>query len=72
MNWIITCSTISGPNYQEFRAVCIETFFERSNAFRKQLPELYISLCSLLDQDPLTAEKILQPDGGGLTLSVID
>ncbi len=62
----------AATNYQEFWAVCIETFFERSNAFRKLLPELYISLCSLLDQDPLTAEKILQPDGGGLTLSVID
>lgn len=54
----------AATNYQEFWAVCIETFFERSNAFRKQLPELYTSLCSLLNQDPLTAEKILQADGG--------
>jgi hypothetical protein len=58
----------AATNYQEFWAVCIETFFERSHAFRKQLPELYVSLCSLLNQDPLTAEKILQPDGGSLTL----
>ena len=61
----------AATNYQEFWAVCIETFFERSNAFRKQLPELYASLCSLLNQDPLTAEKILQPGGGGAGFSVI-
>jgi MtfA peptidase len=58
----------AATSYQEFWAVCIETFFERSNAFRRQLPELYVSLCSLLNQDPLTAEKILQP-GSELSLS---
>jgi len=46
-------------NYQEFWAVCIETFFERSSSFRRQLPELYFALCSLLNQDPLTPGKIL-------------
>lgn len=59
----------AATNYQEFWAVCIETFFERSNAFRRQLPELYFSLCSLLNQDPLTPEKILRSDAGRLTLS---
>ena len=49
----------AATNYQEFWAVCIETFFERSNSFRRQLPELYFALCSLLNQDPLTSEKIL-------------
>ena len=49
----------AATNYQEFWAVCIETFFERSNSFRRQLPELYSALCSLLNQDPLTPEKIL-------------
>ena len=49
----------AATNYQEFWAVCIETFFERSNSFRRQLPELYFALCSLLNQDPLTPEKIL-------------
>jgi Mlc titration factor MtfA (ptsG expression regulator) len=58
----------AATNYQEFWAVCIETFFERSNSFRRQLPELYDSLCSLLNQDPLTAEKILQSGSGELTL----
>ena len=51
----------AATNYQEFWAVCIETFFERSTSFRGQLPELYYSLCTLLNQDPLTPEKILQP-----------
>jgi Mlc titration factor MtfA (ptsG expression regulator) len=60
----------AATNYQEFWAVCIETFFERSNAFRKQQPELYASLCGLLNQDPLTAEKILQPGDSGLALSL--
>ncbi|HLZ89535.1 MAG TPA: zinc-dependent peptidase, partial [Puia sp.] len=49
----------AATNYQEFWAVCIETFFERPTPFRRQLPELYFSLCSLLNQDPLTPNKVL-------------
>jgi hypothetical protein len=49
----------AATNYQEFWAVCVETFFERSTAFRKQLPGLYLALCTLLNQDPLTPDKIL-------------
>ena len=60
----------AATNYQEFWAVCIEPFFERSNSFRKQLPELYFSLCELLNQDPLTAGKILQPESGAPPLPV--
>jgi Mlc titration factor MtfA (ptsG expression regulator) len=56
-------STVLDPyaatNYQEFWAVCIETFFERPTPFKRQLPELYFSLCTLLNQDPLTPHKIL-------------
>jgi MtfA peptidase len=59
----------AATSYQEFWAVCIETFFERSNAFRRQMPELYLSLCTLLNQDPLTVDKILQACGSELTLS---
>ena len=51
----------AATNYQEFWAVCVETFFERSTAFKRQLPELYHGLCSLLNQDPLTAGKTLIP-----------
>ncbi|HWB94343.1 MAG TPA: zinc-dependent peptidase [Puia sp.] len=58
----------AATNYQEFWAVCIETFFERTGAFNKQLPELYSALCSLLNQDPLTPDKILQSDSGETAL----
>ncbi|HTR30553.1 MAG TPA: zinc-dependent peptidase [Puia sp.] len=47
----------AATNYQEFWAVCVETFFERSQAFKQQLPELYSALCRLLNQDPLSREK---------------
>jgi Mlc titration factor MtfA (ptsG expression regulator) len=50
----------AATNYQEFWAVCIETFFERSTAFKRQLPDLYSSLCILLNQDPLTPHKVLK------------
>jgi Mlc titration factor MtfA (ptsG expression regulator) len=49
----------AATNYQEFWAVCIETFFERSSDFKNQLPELYVALCTLLNQDPLTTDKFL-------------
>ena len=51
----------AASSYQEFWAVCIETFFERSTAFKAQIPELYGSLCTLLNQDPLTPDKLLTP-----------
>ena len=50
----------AATSYQEFWAVCIETFFERSTPFRQHLPELYNALCFLLNQDPLTPDKILR------------
>lgn len=46
---------------QEFPAVCAETFFERPVSFKKQIPDLYLALCSLLNQDPLTPAKLLSP-----------
>ena len=60
--------TYAATNYQEFWAVCIETFFERSNSFKKLLPELYSALCILLNQDPLTPDKLLTVDAGALSL----
>jgi MtfA peptidase len=51
----------AASSYQEFWAVCIETFFEKSASFKAQIPELYSSLCTLLNQDPLTPEKLLTP-----------
>jgi len=51
----------AATNYQEFWAVCVETFFERPEDFNRQQPELYRSLCELLNQDPLTPDKVLNP-----------
>jgi MtfA peptidase len=53
-------NSYAATNYQEFWAVCIETFFERSSDFKNQLPDLYTALCTLLNQDPLTTEKLLR------------
>ena len=52
----------AATDYQEFWAVCAETFFERSEEFRKQIPDLYFALCDLLNQDPLTPHKIISLD----------
>ena len=43
----------AATNYQEFWAVCVENFFERPEAFKAQLPELYNAICKLLNQDLL-------------------
>ena len=43
-------------NEHEFFSVAIENFFERSELFQKQLPELYAILTRLLGQDPLKLE----------------
>jgi len=40
-------------NEHEFFSVAIENFFERSEMFKRQVPELYGILCRLLAQDPL-------------------
>lgn len=39
-------------NHQEFFAVAIENFFERSQQLKEEMPELHAILCSLLNQDP--------------------
>jgi MtfA peptidase len=43
----------ASTNKEEFFAVAAESFFERSAAFKKELPELYGTLVLLLRQDPL-------------------
>lgn len=53
-------------NFDEFWAVCIETFFENGEELRRLEPGLYLSLCELLNQDPLTPGKIIDPDLAGL------
>ena len=46
-------------NLQEFWAVSVEAFFENPVGLKQNLPELYGTLCDVLNQDPLTADKIL-------------
>ena len=38
-------------NIHEFWAVCVEHFFEAPVQFKEQLPELYIAMCNVLNQD---------------------
>jgi Mlc titration factor MtfA (ptsG expression regulator) len=42
----------ASTNVEEFFAVAVENFFERSAQFKKELPELYGTLVLLLRQDP--------------------
>jgi Mlc titration factor MtfA (ptsG expression regulator) len=46
-------------NMQEFWAVSVEAFFENPVGLKQYLPNLYGTLCDILNQDPLTADKIL-------------
>lgn len=46
-------------NFDEFWAVCVETFFENPASFKNDMPDLYREISELLNQDPLQSEKIL-------------
>lgn len=46
-------------NMQELWAVSVEAFFENPAGLKQNLPKLYGTLCEILNQDPLTADKIL-------------
>jgi MtfA peptidase len=41
-------------NEHEFFSVAVENFFERSEQFKNQMPDLYQIMVKLLNQDPLT------------------
>jgi len=49
----------AATNYNEFWAVGVETFFEKSLRMKIAMPELYAAMCNLLNQDPLLPEKLL-------------
>lgn len=53
-------------NFDEFWAVCIETFFEKPLAFSREMPDLYLIICDLLNQDPLRTDKIINAKQAGL------
>jgi Mlc titration factor MtfA (ptsG expression regulator) len=46
-------------NIQEFWAVSIEAFFENPKELKYFMPALYNALCSILNQDPATKNKII-------------
>jgi MtfA peptidase len=46
----------AAQNPQEFFAVCVEHFFESPEAFKDQLPHLYLHTCILMSQNPLNTE----------------
>ncbi len=49
----------ASTNFDEFWAVSVETFFENTESFRQNLPELYQEMCETLNQDPLSPSKII-------------
>lgn len=44
-------------NDHEFFAVCVESFFERPTAFKKELPHVYDALSRILMQDPCNMKQ---------------
>jgi len=56
----------AATNLDEFWAVCVETFFENPEEFQLTMPDLYLSICNLLNQNPLKPEKIMDPVLAGL------
>lgn len=53
-------------NFDEFWAVCVETFFENPGSFYRQMPDLYFAVAELLNQDPLRTIKIIDNELAGL------
>ena len=47
----------AGTNQAEFFAVAVEYFFEKAEAFQKELPELYRVLSAMLKQDPARDQR---------------
>lgn len=49
-------------NMHEFWAVSVEAFFENPEGLRENMPDLYLALCRVLNQDPTTKGKILKSE----------
>lgn len=49
-------------NEHEFFAVSVENFFERAEAFKQEMPELYAILAQLLRLDPLSLQEKITRD----------
>ena len=50
----------AATNYNEFWAVAVENFFEKSLQMKTDMPELYVAMSYLLNQDPLLPDKVLR------------
>jgi hypothetical protein len=53
-------------NLHEFWAVSVEAFFDNPQGLKENMPDLYLSLCRVLNQDPLSKNKILDPGYDGV------
>ncbi len=49
-------------NIHEFWAVSVEAFFENPAGLKENMPQLYNALCRVLNQDPVSRNKILNPE----------
>jgi Mlc titration factor MtfA (ptsG expression regulator) len=49
-------------NLHEFWAVSVEAFFDNPEGLKENMPELYVSLCRVLNQDPSSKNKILKSE----------
>lgn len=49
-------------NIHEFWAVSVEAFFENPAGLKENMPHLYVALCRVLNQDPLSKNKILKSE----------
>lgn len=49
-------------NVHEFWAVSVEAFFENPVGLKRNMPDLFDALCRVLNQDPLSKNKILKSE----------
>lgn len=49
-------------NVHEFWAVSVEAFFENPAGLNEHMPDLYRALCRVLNQDPLSENKIIKSE----------
>jgi Mlc titration factor MtfA (ptsG expression regulator) len=49
-------------NLHEFWAVSVEAFFENPKGLKDNMPDLYVALCRVLNQDPITKTKIIKSE----------
>ncbi len=58
----------AATNFDEFWAVCVETFFENPEELKDSMPDLYQTICEVLNQDTLISDKIIDPELAGIAI----